>query len=96
MVRSCLTKPLLSAPTIGTRWLAFWSASTMTLSMPEVQTPSNLVPLDRISLIWSVPVFWSQLVEVSLAMVMPGFSASAFLKPLSRSVSAGWPGMPRM
>ena len=58
-----MTKPLLSAPTIGTRWLAFLSASTMTLSMPDVQTPSNLVPLDMISLIWSVPVSWSQLVD---------------------------------
>ncbi len=28
--------------------------------------------------------------------LMPGYSASACLKPVSRSVSAGWPAMPRM
>ena len=30
------------------------------------------------------------------AIVIPGFSLRAFWKPVSRSVSAGWPAMPRM
>ena len=58
--------------------------------------PSNFTPLARMSLIWVVAVAGSHSVTVSLATVMSGFSARAFLKPVSRSVSAGWPAMPRM
>src|SRR4051812_7159693 len=45
MLRSWLTKPALSAPTIGTWvWLAVFSASTIDASTPDVQIPSNFVP----------------------------------------------------
>ena len=65
-------------------------------STPDVQMPSNFVPALMMSLIWLVAVAGSHLVTAVLAIVMPGFSSRALWKPVSRSVSAGWPAMPRM
>ena len=68
----------------------------MVESTPDVQMPSNFRPLLRMSLIWVVAVAGSHFVATSFTTLMPGFSLSAFLKPVSRSVSAGCPAMPRM
>src|SRR5437667_6104556 len=44
-VASCFTNLLLSAPTIGTKGLLEdWNWSTTVASMPDVHTPSNLMP----------------------------------------------------
>ena len=71
-------------------------ASTMDESTPEVQTPSNGTPLSMMSLIWLTAVAGSHLVTTSLATVMSGILGEGLLEPVSRSVSAGWPAMPRM
>ena len=64
--RSWVTKPALSAPTIGTYgWLAAFSASTMFESTPDVQMPSNFVPALMMSLICWVAVAGSHFVTAT-------------------------------
>ena len=81
--------------------LAALIASTISPSMPDVQMPWILSysPLAMKSLISWVVVVESHLVKTPSAVgttLMFGYSASAFLNPMSRSLSAGLPAMPRM
>src|SRR5207245_5490861 len=96
-VASCFTNLLLSAPTIGTKGLLEdWNWSTTVASMPDVHTPSNLMPELKMSFICWAAGSSDQLVKVSLTTLMLGYLASAAVRPWCRSVSAGTPLMPRI
>ena len=92
----------MSASAIGTNGLlAALIASTICVPMPDAQMPWILSysPLAMKSLVSWVAVVGSQPVNTPSAFgttLMSGYSLSAFLKPMSRSVSAGWPARPRV
>ena len=81
------TKPALSAPTTGTSGCSdSTNASTTTLSMPDVQTPSNGMPVAMTSRICCLPWSCCQPVNDFVHDLDVGILCERAIEALSRSL----------